>query len=244
MNQIRYKIPVLIFLGLSFWGTGCQLLKNSPKYNFSEGYYTSRLYHKKLKKVYIVPYDDSIKIYSAKRLGIKGTIDTATALKLAFPANKRPIAFEHYSFRQQSLDLDVLNLLFKYRPPVKGFPPQFNNNILNAALYLGHRSDIYRLSYKRSPLGIDHRTITHYGYSFGIFTGLGASRIDEYVTRGALDIEYDGIVHLAGAAAIIAIDRINFGVNLGIDHLLDRNGKVWIYQGKPWLGMSIGLNLN
>lgn len=243
MNRISHTIPVPSILALIFLLGSCQLLKNSPKYNFSEGYYTSRLYHKKLKKVYVVPYDDSIKIYSAKRLG-KSTIDTATALKLSFPASKRPIAFEHYDFRQQSLDLDVLNLLFKYRPPVKGFPPQFNNNILNAALYLGHRSDLYRLSYKRSPLGVDHRTITHYGYSFGVFTGLGASRIDEYVSRGALDIEYDGIVHLAGVAAIIAIDRINFGVNLGIDHLLDKNGKVWIYQGKPWLGMSIGLNLN
>jgi hypothetical protein len=221
---------------------GCQVLKNSPKYGFNEGYYSSRLYHKKLKKIYVVPADDSIRIYSAKKL--RNGIDTAGALKLAFPENTRPSSFTSYSFSQQSLDLDVLNLLFKYRPSVKGFPPQFNNNILNAAVFLGHRTDIYSLKYQRTPLGIDHRSITHYGYSFGLFAGLGAARIDEYVTQNALNIQYDGVVNIFGLAAIAAIDKINFGLNLGVDHLLDKNRKLWIYQGKPWLGVSIGLNLN
>jgi len=225
---------------LAFLWAGCQTLRNSPKYSFAEGYYSSRLYHKKRKKVYIVPSDDSIRIYSAKRIS-RGA---DTALKLAFPPNARPATFNDYNFRQLSLDFDVLNLLCKFRPSQKGFPPQFNNNILNAALYLGRRADVYQLRYRRTPLGADRRTITHYGYSFGVFAGFGGAHIDEYVTRNALAVQYDGLVQIAGVAAIVGIDRVNFGLNIGVDHLLDGNRRLWIYQGKPWLGVSIGLNLN
>ena len=30
----------------------------------------------------------------------------------------------------------------------------------------------------------------------------------------------------------------------GIDHLMDKNRKLWIYRGQPWIGLTIGLNLN
>lgn len=231
---------MLCLAAVSFFS--CQSIRQSPKYGFIEGYYYSRLYHKRLKHVYVVPLEDSIKIYSAKKLS-EG-LDTADAIKLALPAHEKPAGFENYSFKKASLDFDVLNILFKFRPSVKGFPPQFNNNILNGALYLGRRMDIYKLNYKKTPLGEYSRTTTHYGYSIGIFSGIGASRIDEYVTLNALAIEYDGVVNLSGVSASIAIDKLNFGINFGADHLLDKNHKLWIYQGKPWIGLSIGINLN
>ncbi len=220
----------------------CLVLKESPKYQFSEAYYHSRLYHKKKKNLYIVPAEDSIKIYSTKHLN--KNIDTTKSIKIAFPLHKKPASFENYTFKKGSFDFDVLNILFKYRPPVHHFPAQFNNNILNAAFYIGKRTDFYKLKYKQSPLGVFDRTITHYGYSIGVFTGFGASRIDEYVTQNAITIQYDGVVHIVGLAAVMALDKVNFGLNVGIDHLLDKNKKVWIYQRKPWLGVSLGLNLN
>ena len=78
----------------------------------------------------------------------------------------------------------------------------------------------------------------------GAFTGLGASRMDPWVTQNAIDIEYDGLVNVSGIAAIIGLDKLSFALTLGVDHLLDKNRKVWIYQGKTWLGLGIGLNLN
>lgn len=77
-----------------------------------------------------------------------------------------------------------------------------------------------------------------------MFAGIGASRIDEYVSLGALSIQYDGIVGIAGIAGLAAMDKLNFGLNIGIDHLLDKNKRVWIYQHKLWIGLSFGLNLN
>lgn len=230
-------ISLIVLLG------SCKVLQQSPKYNFTEGYYTSRLFQKKKKHIYVVPNDDTIKIYSAKKVGRK--VDTTEALKIALPPNKKPAAFDTYSFRKASLDLDVLNILFKLRPSVRGFPPQLNNNLLNGAIYLGKRTDIYKIRYHHhTPMEKYQRVTDHYGYSVGVFAGIGASRVDEYVTLNALSIQYDGFVNVFGVAALVAVDKINFGLNIGVDHLLDKNRKVWIYQGKPWVGLSFGLNLN
>jgi hypothetical protein len=55
----RYTTYKILWLAGSFASilifTGCGVLKESPKYGFNEGYYKSRLFKKKLKKVYVVP---------------------------------------------------------------------------------------------------------------------------------------------------------------------------------------------
>jgi len=46
----------------------CLAPRESSKFGFNEGYYKSRIFHKKLKSVYVVPGEDSIKIYTRKQL--------------------------------------------------------------------------------------------------------------------------------------------------------------------------------
>ena len=100
---------------------GCSSLKNSAKYGFLEGYYRSRIFHKKKKKVYVVPGEETIKIYSAKSLQ-KDVVDTSRSLKIAFPSDQKPSAFQNYKFTKNSFDVDVLTIPIKYRPAVKDFP--------------------------------------------------------------------------------------------------------------------------
>ena len=238
----KYQLYIAAFIFLPVALDSCETLKESSKYNFTEGYYHSRLYHKKNKKVYVVPDDDSIKVYSAKKIR-EGKIDTTKSIKIAFPADQKPAQFENYMFTRSSFDLDVLTVLFKYRPAVPGFPRQFNATF-NGAVYTGYRFDTYQLHYDKNPMEAYKRTITHYGYSFGIFSGFGSARIDEYVTNNAINIEYDGVVNLTGVAAIVAVNKLTFGLTFGVDHLLDSNRHHWVNQGKPWVGLSLGLNLN
>jgi hypothetical protein len=47
-----------------------------------------------------------------------------------------------------------------------------------------------------------------------------------------------------GIAGIIGINNFTLGLAVGFDNLLDKNKKVWVYQGKPWLGLAFGLNSN
>ena len=238
MSLFRY---VLNF-GILFMLVSCSAINNSSKYGFSEGYYKSRLFHKKQKKVYVVSSEDTIKVYTSKSLQ-KEYVDTMESLKIAFPPNEKPLQFADYFFKQPSFDIDVLSIPFKFRPPVQGFPRQLNATF-NGAVYFGYRADMYRLSYIQTPLRLFKRNITHYGYSIGLFTGLGTARIDEYVTNNGINIQYDGAVNLSGLNLIAGVGKISLGIAVGVDNLLDKNRKYWVNQGKPWIGLSFGLNLN
>lgn len=122
-------------------------------------------------------------------------------------------------------------------------PRQFNTN-LNGAVYLGYRTDIYGIDYRRSPLGTYEQRLNHFGFSGGLFTGLGGTALNPWVSFPAIDQEYDGFIWSKGVAGIVGFNNITAGLALGWDHLLDPNRKVWIYQSKPWLGLAFGLNLN
>jgi len=160
----------------------------------------------------------------------------------AFPFVK-PVDFKGYTFRSNTFDFDILTILFIYRFPVDGFPPQLNASF-NGALYIGYRTDIYKLSYNKTPLHFMKRSISHFGYTMGIFSGFGTARIDENNIEGALTYAYDGLVNLTGVAIIMALDKLSAGLTIGVDYLLDKNNNLWINNGKPWLGLSLGLNLN
>ncbi len=59
-----------------------------------------------------------------------------------------------------------------------------------------------------------------------------------------IQLEYDGFIFMNGVAGIVAVNRLTFGLGIGLDILLDKNKSYWIYQHKPWIGLTVGLNLN
>jgi hypothetical protein len=232
----------LFHLFVLFAATGCQTLKESSKHGFTEGYFKGKVFHAAPSRVYITPGDDSIKVYAIDPA--TGVVDTG-ALSRTFPLLEHGApAQPAFYFRQNTLDIDLLSILIKYRPVAEGFPNQFNTSILNGAVYLGYRSDLYHLRYRKTPFATYKREITHYGVSVGVFTGLGASKVDPFVTLNRIDIEYEGLVNPSGVAAFLAFNRLSFGLMVGVDHLLDKNRKLWIYQGKPWVGLGVGLHVN
>ncbi|MEO5594118.1 MAG: hypothetical protein ABIR15_16095 [Chitinophagaceae bacterium] len=236
----KFLWPATAFIIVVFVFTSCETLKESSKYKFSDGFYKMKENGKK-ETVYVLAGTDTIKEYRKASLSVS-RMDTVKAVSLLFPA-KKPHDFTDHTFMHASFDLDVLTVLFKYRPPARGFPPQFNATF-NGAVFIGYRTDLYKLSYTETPLHDYRRHVTHYGYSMGLFTGFGTARIDEYVTGNALNIQYDGLVNLTGIALILAVDKLTAGLTFGEDHLLDRNKKLWFNNGKVWIGLSIGLNLN
>ena len=80
--------------------------------------------------------------------------------------------------------------------------------------------------------------------SFGLFAGLGATTMNTFVTNNGVSSEYDGVLFTKGIAVMAGVGNLTFGLAFGIDHLMDNNHKTWIYQAKPWLGLTVGLNLN
>jgi hypothetical protein len=223
--------------------TGCGSLIESSKYQFSDGVYRAKIGKEKKARVYVQIGEDSIDVVPVTKEKGELALDTAQSLTLSYPETINGNEFDSPLFVQTSFDLDVLTIPFKYRLPTANVPNQLTAHFTGAA-YLGYRSDLYRLSYQKAPLVRRKRTIRHYGYSFGGFAGLGATTVNSLLTDNHVTDEYEGVVFTKGIAGIIAVNNFTFGLGIGLDHLLDRNRSVWIYQGKPWFGLTFGLNLN
>lgn len=148
----------------------------------------------------------------------------------------------HY-FYNPSFDIDVLTLPLKFRFRTETVPQQLTSNI-NGNVYLGFRNDIYRVGYKQNPLKETHRSIQHIGTSVGAFFGISSEPVNPWVTNDHVTIEYDGFLLSTGFAWIAGFNKLTIGFSLGFDYLLDQNRTYYVYQGKPYVGLAFGINLN
>jgi hypothetical protein len=210
----------------------------SSKYLLSGGTYRSRAF-KQAKKVYInIPSDDII-AYPVLKNKNGPIVDTSDSITYSPSSSTAKRGF----FTNPSFDIDVVTLPLKYRPAIRNFPNQLSTDF-NGAIYLGWRNDIHKIKYKRSLLKSYNREITHYGFTTGVFLGVGATVINPWVTNNAVNYEYDGMVLTTGVAAMFATNSVTLGLGLGIDNLMDGNSRSWVYQNKLWVGLLLGLNIN
>lgn len=242
MKHMRLYSLLLIPALLLLTG-GCRSFTESAKYELTNGYYRASTEARGDRPIYVYVHEDTLMTFPVRRVGGERRIDTSRQVRRNFPEVTSGTVPEKYIIKEFSYDLDVLAIPFKYRPGEGDMPRQLTTQF-NGALYTGFRTDRYRISYEGSPLGRSRREITHYGYSIGIMSGIGAETITPWVTQDRIPGEYDGVVWLNGVGAIIGINNLTFGMAVGMDYLLDSNRQVWIYQTEPWFGLTLGLNLN
>ena len=175
-------------------------------------------------------------------------IDTGDTLQLVLPktGERRTVpgkAYERWTFYRTEVDVDVFTLPFKIRPSRGGVPPQLNSNF-NAALYLGRRIDFHQYRWQPITPTFGVRKLRSQGFGYGLFTGIGSATINDLVTNNRVAYEYEGVIVNVGLAAIYDARIFNVGLAIGMDNLLDRNSRAWVYQRQPWFGVLFGLNLN
>ncbi|GAB3177222.1 hypothetical protein [Telluribacter humicola] len=234
------KTALGLLLAFSLTGLlGCGTYRETSKYQLANGYYMTQ----SRERVYVDNEEEVVYVYPLRKAENTYQVDTVRQSKQAFPRQRSENPPTNLYLRNHSFDVDFLTIPFKYRPPVHGVPRQFNTN-LNGAVYFGYRNDIYHLKYHDSPIRHFLRHTTHYGFSFGAFTGLGGTAMNPTVTNDAITLEYDGFIWSNGFSGILGVDNVTIGLALGWDNLLDRNRQHWIYENKPWFGLAFGLNLN
>ena len=113
----------------------------------------------------------------------------------------------------------------------------------NAAIYIGMR---YDQGYQRNVFYHHQQRSEIRSFSLGAggLLGLSANAINPFSTASQVQDEYEGACLSYGLAIIFGYRAINLGLSVGQDYLLDRNRAMWLYQNKPWLGVTIGLNIN
>lgn len=191
-------------------------------------------------KPYLRVSDTEIEVY--KRNEKTGIFDTTNFIVVSL-ADTAHTAGKVYNFSKSSFDFDLISIPLKFRAPAAGLPAQLNATV-NGGLYAGRRTDYYRLSRRRNELGIDRTSLQHYGLSFGVFTGIGSAVMNPSVTNDQISVEYDAMVIPFGVTVLAGYNNLTFGLAGGFDYMLSHHRKYWTYNGKPWLGLTVGLNLN
>lgn len=193
------------------------------KYQLRNGYYDFHQPGQPSAKVYVKLKEDSIHVIK---------LDETTEV----------VRGQDEYFIKKSFDLDAIIAPFKYRPSSMGFPRQLNTSF-NGNVYIGYRIDRFWLDYKNTPAGMV-KELKHSGITVGGFGGLGSAFISPSTTNYQTTDEYDGLVLTRGLAVMVGINRLTVGLGVGWDYLTDRDKEIWIYQNKPWYGLTLGLNIN
>ena len=175
------------------------------------------------------------------------TLDQSDSLAIFFlhynpTVNKIEEKSPWFRYQTTGVDVDLFTLPFKYRFPTGDQPGQLEDR-LNVGIHVGGRYDLgrYRAVYFRRH----HRAeISTFSVGLGGFVCFGPARVDPFSTLGRVQDDYFGLGLNYGLATTFSIQRFSAGLAVGIERLTDRNRNLWIYQNKPWLGVTFGLNLN
>jgi hypothetical protein len=217
------KIKVLLLLLVML--NACSSFRDTPKYQLSDGKYRFKETGGKYRKAYVYLKDD-------------------TTTVLLEPGNEVlvPDETKEQLFVKPSFDIDVMTVLFKYRPATANLPRQLTTDF-NGNGYFGYRVDRFKIRHKETPFG-KKQIYSHRALTVGTFLGLGATSVTPWTTNNKTTDEYNGLVLTRGLAFMVGINNLTVGLGVGWDYLTDRDKDIWIYQHKPWYGLTLGLNLN
>jgi hypothetical protein len=233
----EYSYQVLIYIMASIMLCSCGALRNSSVHGFNSGYYTLDTGRNKI-DVYADITDDSIHIHLKTENRIVETASISSGIKDENATFEQPLRFS-----KSSIDIDITSVLFKYRPAINNLPGQLTTD-MNLAVYVGWRYDFFTLTRTTNPLNKRTVKINTWGYDFGVFAGLGVTPVNPFTTDTKIVTEYSAPVLQTGVAAFIESGIASFGISAGIDHLLDNNSALWVYNRKPWIGFIVGIALN
>lgn len=217
-------LSLCIFIGIF---SSCSKLTNIPESQLPSDYYDFRQPGSHYTKAYVDVKGDSLVI-----------IPTDKNKKALTPIKEAA----NQIILRKSFDVDVLTVPFKFRPSTYNFPRQLTVDF-NGSLFLGYRLDRYKVLVTQTPVGVVKK-LRHRAITMGVFGGLGTTSINPWTTNYQTTDEYSGFILNRGISLMGGVNNLTVGVGVGWDYLTDRDKDIWIYQNKPWYGLTLSLNLN
>ncbi|RIV19333.1 hypothetical protein DYU11_24820 [Fibrisoma montanum] len=147
-----------------------------------------------------------------------------------------------FQYQLTSFDVDLFTAPFKYRFGQAGQPGELTTSA-NLGVYAGIRYDVGR--YQNIYFRRERRSnIESFGFGFGTFVSIDPVAVNAFSTAGRFAGEYEALGYNYGALGLVGYKTVTVGLALGFENLADRNNRIWIYRQKPWLGVTLGVNLN
>jgi hypothetical protein len=126
-------------------------------------------------------------------------------------------------------------------PERAAVPAQVENNI-SFALAPGFKHSWITYRGSKNSLGLNTTTLST---SLGALVGLGVVEVSDKTTQNritAAQTSKNAIIPVGGHV-VFGYNTLNIGLAGGVDIITGPNKEAWIYKGKGWLGVIVGLDL-
>lgn len=84
---------------------------------------------------------------------------------------------------------------------------------------------------------------TKYSITPGIFLGTGSADLSTTLTRPVISTARKAAMISAGVSVVLGFNSFNIGYAFGWDHAVGSSAGSWVYQGIPWNGIIVSLDL-
>ena len=147
-----------------------------------------------------------------------------------------------FYYQLTTFDVDLFTTPFKYRFAQGGRAGELSTSA-NIGVYTGIRYDLgrYRNVYYRRERRSE---VDSFSFGLGSVVSIDPVTLNEFNTDGRFTGEYDALGFSYGVATIVGYKSITAGLTVSFENLADRNNRLWVYRQKPWVGVTIGINLN
>lgn len=236
------KLKLFIFtLFTSVILTSCGILESTSCSDLNNNFFKENLKHGS-EEIFVLADEEKLSVYRAKDKGFTSEFDKLDVEVYPLLSCKEHMPPE-ISFYNREFNLSLITIPLKFRPAVKGAPFQLNSDT-NGALFAGLKKSRYGVNYSNAMDDLYERHISNIEFSYGIFLGVGNTLVSPSTTTdNEFDDEYDGVILQKGVAVFLGYNNFNLGVALGFDNLFGDDRNIWAYKNRPYIGLSIGLDL-
>jgi hypothetical protein len=108
-----------------------------------------------------------------------------------------------------------------------------------------HSFHTYRNVYHQPTGQFLSKRISQFSIVPGAFLTLGTEELnmEKKNTKRAIGYIREVPILSPGGFLVLGVNRVNVGLALGADFSFGSAARVWVYQGKPWLGVVLSLDL-
>lgn len=141
----------------------------------------------------------------------------------------------------------TISVPFKFRGEHSDSIPATIGTSVNAGFAFGYKWTKNKFSQYYSKIGGKYKHLSNkmknFSFSGGGFLGPTVIALENGKNvKNEIDVDHSEIGLTTGVFTVVGAGQFNLGLALGFDLPLGRDGDEWIYSGKPWWGLVIGLD--
>ena len=156
-------------------------------------------------------------------------------------STKKYVRSEKLRYLEISSIFQALTLPIKVRFAQKKQPYSADGSInLGFAFGWKFTHSIYKNYYQKKGMVFMKQQTKSFSITPGVFAGPTVLEITTLNSNATDDRKVLGLTY--GAMVAFGVNRFNFGLASGIDYIVQNKSKNWIYNGKPWIGVTIAID--